>query len=291
MRVVLAVDSGKVYIPALSLLARLSFENVRVSALHVIEIGHGIAMLPSANVYWHKIKSLEDSGQGCLDEALGFLKRNEIEHEAVLLKGHISQKLIEFADGVVADLIVAGSERKGRWGSFFFGSVTRALSINANQSFLVSKQTTSGDGHVHAVVATDHSEYATSCVEQILNWKPKGLKKVTLVTAFTTDISSFDYALQDVNVNVEEVFATIGNLLEQKSEALCGKFREQGIETEHIVKYGDTQEAIVNAMETTGAELLVLGAHTRTLMQRATLGSTSMFFVVNSPYSTLVLRN
>jgi nucleotide-binding universal stress UspA family protein len=289
-RIVLGVDGAKGYVPALNLLVGLGLRASRIDAVHVVEIGYGLPGLPSTHSIWTAIQASEDRGRKVLENVKAEAREAGLNIETALLQGRVAGKIIEFADAVGAGLIAVGSERKGRWGSLFFGSVTRELSINARASILVGKGN-GVDGQVnHAIFAMDHSPYAHECAKQLLNWKPTNLKRVTFVTGYSTDVSALDMAMHDIGVSSDEIADAIGKLVAEKSEVLCKLYREAGIEADHVIEQGDPRDVIADAMEHTKSELLILGARGHSLTERITLGSVSMHFVVNTPYSTLVLR-
>jgi nucleotide-binding universal stress UspA family protein len=198
--------------------------------------------------------------------------------------------LLEFADSYGADLIVAGSERKGRWGSLFMGSVTRALAIYAKESFLVAKGPHEGSERVATVIATDHSEYCDRCIERLLKWAPEGIGKLTIMTAQWTDISMLEMALKVSNLDPSELHHWIAERTESKNRELAQKFEAIGIPCETRVIQAEPREAIEIAMRQAGAELLVIGAQGHGLTDRITVGSVAMHEVVSSPHSVLVMR-
>lgn len=287
----LGVDGAKGYTPALKLLGKLGFGRPRMDAVHVVEVGYALPGLPGTHAIWNVIRAAEDQGRKVLDVAVQEARALGLDPEPVLLHGRSASKLIEISEGVGAGLIVVGSERKGRWASLFFGSVTRELSVNAKLSFLVGKGDVADSEGANVVFAMDHSDYAHACAKRLLNWKPAGLKRITFVTGYSTDISALDFAIQDVGVSAHELEDALTRLLIEKSEALCQLYRNAGVEASHRVEDGDPRDVIANAMDSTNADLLVLGARGHSLTERITLGSISMHFVVNSPHSTLVIRS
>lgn len=289
-RVVLGIDGAKGYIPAQQLLIGLGLRAARIDAVHVVEIGYGLPGLPSTHDIWTAIRASEERGRRVLEEVKSEATQLGLEMETVLLQGRAAGKIIEYADAVGANLIAVGSERKGRWGSLFFGSVTRELSINARSSILVGKGNGTEGRVSHAIFAMDHSAYAHECAKQLLAWKPDHLNRVTFVTGYSTDVSALDFAMHDIGVTSSEIADAIGKLISDKSESLCKLYREAGIEADYVIEHGDPREVIADQMEKTKSELLIMGARGHSLTERITLGSVSMHFVVNTPYSTLVLR-
>lgn len=178
----------------------------------------------------------------------------------------------------------------GRWGSLFFGSVTRALAIESPRSFLVGKNEAVAEGPVTAVLAVDHSPYCDKCMDRFVDLAPGGLRKVTIVTAHWTDISMLDMALKDSHLQAEDLYAWVEDRVRSRSAAIAERLGAKGIETDVRILQAEPREAIAAAMEETKADLLVMGARGHGLKERLVLGSVAMHEVVVAPHSVLVIR-
>lgn len=186
--------------------------------------------------------------------------------------GDAARLLVEMAHRVGADLVVAGSGQRGKWGSLFFGSVTKALTSEARQSVLIGKQDVDPAAPITAVIATDHSAYADDCMERLLAWAPRGIARATVVTAVT------------------HVEASDPDMLCAKSMALSERLQAIGIDCDSVVEPGTPPELIDQMMQERGANLLIMGARGHGFWQRVWLGSVAHHQVVATPHNVLVLR-
>lgn len=290
MKAILGVDTKGSFVGALRLLARLDFPGLHVDALHVLEAIKHVAPFPTAHHYSRVFKHEQTEGEQLLESAVNDMRRLGIDAAPILLHGTTPAKLIESAETAGADLIVVGSQRMGKWGSLFFGSVTRALAIESPKSFLVGKSEGPTEGRIHAVFAVDHSPYCDRCVERFFEMAPAGVGKVTLLTAHWTDISMLDMALKDSHLDANDLYDWIENNIRSRSEGIAQRLKERGIEADIRISHEEPREAIEGAMKTTGADLLIMGARGHGLKERLVLGSVAMHEVVVSPHSVLVIR-
>lgn len=269
MRILLAVDFEH-YGKAAACLAALDFEGADIELLHVIE-----SVLPDGSfpdlAPDHELSKIaeasEKEGREELARAEAMLSGSGARLTSKLLRGDAARTILETADTDAADLIAAGSARKGLWQSLFFGSVTRALTNAARQSFLIGK--TAPSLPLRAVFATDHSEYADRCLDKLIAMKPRGLAGVRILRA------------------VEQGGMESANA---KNRQLCEKLIQAGIEADSALVEGGANEAIAAQMEETGAGLLILGARGKSMWERIGLGSVSTYQVVNTDFNVLVLR-
>jgi nucleotide-binding universal stress UspA family protein len=69
------------------------------------------------------------------------------------------------------------------------------------------------------------------------------------------------------------------------------RFRDLGFEAEGIVTEGDPESAIVDHAKKWGADLIVVGSHDRSLIERVLVGSISERVIKHAPCSVLVVKS
>ncbi len=220
-------------------------------------------------------------GEKRLAEVAADLTARGVANKSVVVYGRPAHELTALAQEEGADVLVTGSGKKGSVETFFMGSVTRALVVEAKRSILVGKAALKGSGKIRTVLATDHSEYADRCIDHFVSMAPSGLGKVTVVCADTRD--------PDV-VQATEGEVGAADMLRRKNEAVEAKLRPICDETESVVLSGRANDVINAAMEEARADLLVLGAHGHGFLERLLIGSTAMHMVGNSPWNVFVVR-
>jgi nucleotide-binding universal stress UspA family protein len=293
MKAILGVDSAGSYRRAENLLVRLRLPEMQVEAVSVVE-----PMLPDMS--WpalsegHPLKEAgklrEDAADAALKEAserlngLGFraTTHREVGNPAHVLEARAEQER--------ANIIAAGSERKGRFGSLFLGSVTKGLCTGARTNVLIAKNDAASLGGIHAVFATDLSEYAYRCVDELLFLNPQGLSRVTVLTAYGVDEGFRSDLLPDDPALEEFTPVACQNRSETAARRIAERFKALSVPVDVVAVEDEANHAIEATMRSTGAELLILGDQGKNFLQRLTLGSTAMHEVINGNHNLLLLK-
>jgi nucleotide-binding universal stress UspA family protein len=77
----------------------------------------------------------------------------------------------------------------------------------------------------------------------------------------------------------------------QTATSAAQRFRDLGFEAEGIVVEGDPETAIVNHARNWGADVIVVGSHDRSLIERMLVGSVSDRVIKHAPCSVLVVKS
>ncbi|GAB2280050.1 hypothetical protein Dimus_014688 [Dionaea muscipula] len=87
--------------------------------------------------------------------------------------------------------------------------------------------------------------------------------------------------------SIQENQKNFANALLQKAKEISEK---HGITAETVIEFGSPKEAICDAVEQLSIQLIVIGSHSRGVIQRAFLGSVSNYVVHNAKCPVLVVR-
>ncbi|MFO0948644.1 MAG: universal stress protein [Planctomycetota bacterium] len=292
MRIVVGVDPTQHYLAALNLLDHLRLSSPEVELVHVIERfqPHGALEPLEAGTSLDLILQIEKLQNDEADRLLEEASKHPLAASAkkVRLNGFISNELCRHANASRADLVAVGCTQKGRIEAFFVGGVGRKLVINANQSMLVAKRMPEEPWRGVAVLATDHSEYAGRCMDELIRLAPRGLKKVVVLTAYSQDLSNA------IHKTASAFPVDLSKVIEEKLHALnrglIEKLAPLGCKCESLVVCASPNRAIGDTVREQHADLLILGAQGHGLVDRLTLGSVAFRQVVSEPSSVLVLR-
>lgn len=281
MKAVVGVGFTTNCLSGVDIFAKLQFPETEVVLVHAVEpvLPDGGFMAPGALGPIAEIQEQRKvDGEKKLAQVAADLDKRGIKNRSVVSFGRAAHEITEVAKKEQADLIIAGSVNKGSLETFLMGSVSRALVVDSQRSILVGKQNSSDAPTVSAVFATDHSEYAEKCADLLVRLSPKGLGRLTVVSADTSDSS------------VRAVASGYHDALAEKNKALASKLGAVCPHVEQEVIEGRANDVIDAAMKKTGADLLILGAHGHGFLERLLMGSTAMHMVGNSPWNVLVLR-
>lgn len=292
MKVVIGVDVAGVYHPALNLLARMQFEGGDVTLAHAVDVVAPVPMfgIAEAAVGVDFVENMTKIGEETLQEAADAACAHKIKADTVLLNGAAGPALIEFAERDKADIVVIHSIPKSALGSLFLGSVARSLTTGARESLLISKGEVAPAGSLKAVFATDHSDYACRSLDKFIEFKPKGVKSVHVVSAaWMNEYEAYvaQYDLAKMSGTTEE---WVEAQLRKKNLEAVEKLKAAGYEATSVVKAGTPDVAIREAMEMTKADLLIMGAQGHGFMHRLFIGSQSLHQVVAEPWPVFILR-
>ncbi len=285
MKIVIGVDAERHYQNALNLAHRFHFAHPEWILLHSVEVTVPMAgfTYPAEISFGAEFARLAmESGEATLTDAVQFAKTCGVEGEPVLVTGAAAGTLSHYANTNEVDLAVVQSTRKGTLGSLFLGSVSRALTTGGRCSVLVSKGKIDREGPVHAVFATDHSSYSERALDNFLMMKPEGLERVTVLHALDVKGAIAKSDVSWVNCHVNDMKHLTG--------VVSRRFAKVGIEADAKFVDGPVQESIRTTMESTKADVLVIGAQGHGFIHNALLGSTAVHQVAAEAYPVLVVR-
>ena len=291
MKAVVGVGFMKQCLAGVEIFAKLNFPDSEAVLVHSVEsvLPDGGFLPASATSPVADIqRQRQEDGEKRMAEIAAELEKFGIPSRPVTTFGSPAHEITDVATKEEADMIVTGSGKKGGLESFIMGSVTRALVVDAHRSILVGNQEVSESEKINAVFATDHSEYAGRCIERLVELAPGGLGMVTVVSANTVDPNVRD--MVDEASRDSPGGLSMTDVLERRSLEACGKLAPICENTDWSVLQGHETEVIGAAMERTGADLLIMGAHGHGFLERLVMGSTAMHVVGNEPWNTLVLR-
>lgn len=293
MRALLGIDDAGTCHVALRMIAKLGFSDLQATLLHCVESvlpDGSFPQLASGHAIAEMIDERTASGRQSLDAAQAELARLGVAADVRLEQGSPSVCVLKVADEIDADLIVVGCSNKGRWGSLFFGSVSQAVVTGARRHLAVVKREVPADRPLTAVFATDHSDYANQCLEALLALAPKGIGRLIVLTANEVDAGTAAMLVRGMAELADDAEGWISEKLLERNQGIANRFKALGIDASALVIQGHPNKAIHQAMEETGADLLILGAQGRGFIERLTVGSVSFYQAVSEKHSVLILR-
>jgi nucleotide-binding universal stress UspA family protein len=296
MRIVVGVDGKQGDQAALHLVKRLrlgeSGAGCEADIVNVIEAlpfpWWGSGEMSSPEVVEQLMEAQEENGIRVTKRAAAELEGAVRQTRCIIRHGSAPDQLMIHAEDAHADLIAVGGRAQRAVSAFLAGSVGRGLVIGARQSLLIAKGEVAPEGPVRAVLATDHSRYADRCLTTLLNLAPKGIAHLTVLTAYPREsVEAIRPFLPDY---VLDPAGWIDDSLRQRNDHVKERLAPLGCTFDGRVVNEQPNAAIKQAMEETGADVLILGAQGHGWVERLTLGSVSFHQAVVEPSSVLILR-
>lgn len=294
MKAIVGVDTTGTYEPALRLFARLNFPNSDLTLFNAADLvfpytSFGVPVTVDATNQF--VDGLQEAGEAAVAEAKVIAESYGLSVKTKVKSGPCVLMLLDQAEAMGADLIALASTRKGALATFFSGSMSRSIVTSARVPILVGKEGIRNEGPVDAVLATDHSAYVEKAIDQLLQFAPKGIGKIHVVTAY--EVSSKEAELFHANLPAigNDIDQFIREKAEERCKALVGKLAQHGYDADYSLVHGDPNRAISDAMAKTQSELLIMGAQGHGFIDRLFVGSVSFHQLVAEPHSVLILRN
>ncbi|MFN3689375.1 MAG: universal stress protein [Fimbriimonadales bacterium] len=294
MRIVLGVGGDGADEHALAWVQALGFEQPQVILASVVEpprppVVGVVAPFPD-EVLQGAMQAQAAAAQERLNALQQTLQAQGMETETVILHGQAAARLLELAEARQADLLALGGTRKGALQALLVGSVARAALAAAKQSLLIAYTPPPTDAPLHATLATDHSEYNYRCLDLLLQFAPRNLKRIAVTTAFDLDAETLELLTRNTPALQKSGVEWIIEQLHERNRQVCERLRPLHAACESVVVEGLPIPSIREAMVQTQSQLLILGAKGHGLMERLALGSVSYHFAVGERVNLLLLR-
>jgi len=289
MKTVVGVDLAGAFEPALQLFRQLKFEGASMHFLNVVEHILPDGSFPELGVMHPIAQILDDlskAGKVLLERTGGEWPGSTSQ----VAFGGAARCLVDCSDDQSADLLLVGSQEKSILESFFAGSVTKVLSTSCQKSVLIGKHAPRSTGGLTVVIAHDMSEYCDKALEEFIKWAPKGISRIILLTADTTDPSLVAVVERIEPSMAGETLDIIQSKINNRQAEIAERLSVLGARVELVVTPGSPKQAIHDAMKDSDADLLVLGAHGHGLLERLVVGSLALHEVVREPFNVLLMR-
>jgi nucleotide-binding universal stress UspA family protein len=253
----------------------------RLIALSVIEFNPELlALAPQL------VEKSENEAREHLDALKNTASKENVPCEAVLREDEEPYKVIlKEADKSDSDLIITG--RRGRTGlmRILMGSVTARVIGHYQGKVLIVPRKASVDLK-NILVATDGSEYGNAAVNEALNYAKtygaslKVVHVINIMADFQGEIPARTPSL------IDEVTAQVKSDL----DAIKERAEKEGVKTGTYIKEGDPYKLIVDLAKELNSDLIVLGSHGRTGIQRLLMGSVAERVIGHADCAVLVVK-
>jgi nucleotide-binding universal stress UspA family protein len=293
MKAVVGIDASPEAMNSIKMVARLQLNQPELQLVHVIErlSPEEWAKKPqNANdLLTQFLRLQEKEGQQALDQATALARDLQLPVQSVLKYGStVSNQLLQVVQSSQADLVVIGSRDETALGKLLIGSVGRKLVTSSPTSLLITRTELTSQEPVDAVFATDHSDYASRCVDALLKLAPRGLKRLTIMTAYPREM------VRSLRNFSPEVPPHLGQWLEahlnEQNQKVQERLKGLGVALQSRVIARDPDAAIEESMKATSSKLLIMGAQGHGFWERLATGSHTFRQAVSGKHSLLILR-
>ncbi len=285
MRIVVAVDWSEPAFNAVYEVGQL-YTAKELTLVHAVDLGllesPVVAQAMNLPGYEQYRKGMLEAGRQLLDQTAKLVPSGVPTVRRVCEFGHPGQVVLDAVKDAAAELVVVGSRGRGRMAELMLGSVSHRVLLHAPCSTLIVKRPIKSLRKVLvAVEGPDDSVRLREWLHAHPFTKPVDLVVVNVVpTAHIGDPVAFPYFPQWEETSTKFAKELAGDL----AQSLNGtRYRAT-----HRVLQGHPAEAV--GRESSDADLLVIGSHARTGLDRFLLGSVSHAVSHRAACSVLVVR-
>jgi nucleotide-binding universal stress UspA family protein len=200
------------------------------------------------------------------------------------VRGEPYSTITEYAADHGIDLIAMSTRGRGAFGRFILGSVaTKVIRTTDVPVLSIRPEAMVAYPFDDALVATDGSTSAKAGLNEAV-----GLAAAETATLHAVSVVELGRYGPDAHASLNiETF-------EQRAEDAVSAARRVGakadVDTQTIVEYGEVHAKILQSIESSDADIVVLGTHGRTGFDRYLLGSIAEKVVRTSPIPVLTVR-
>lgn len=233
------------------------------------------------------VEKAENEARQHLEDVKAAALKEGVQCEVTVHHGDDPYKLlVEDAEKLQADMIVMG--RRGRTGlkRLMMGSVTAKVIGHSHCKVLVVPAAAELDWK-NVLAATDGSRQGNKAVMEAITIAKRCGSCLTIVSSIAADdlVQMEDSRLMFKDIADQMVAAMEKNIRELKELAL-----KEGVKAEGFVLSSNPAEAITNTAKESNADLIVVGSHGRTGLDRLLMGSVTERVIGLSSCAVLVVK-
>ncbi len=228
--------------------------------------------------------------QAELDRQAEIARRGGVSVECELGFGAGFEVVIGAAERHGADLIVAGARGRTAWKALLLGSTAARLISRARCPVLTVHPTDAAPPRpVRTVlVPTDFSEDAALAIEAATRMlgAPSADQRLVLLHAHHVPYEA-TYLPASV---LEDAISEADTRAKRMLEELAATLRRSGVTIDTVTYHLEPMEAILDHARSVGADLVAMGTHGRSGLNRLVFGSTAERVVASAPCPVLTVR-
>ena len=259
-----------------------------VHVLHAVEdpqLTPGIDAGPTAGDVRSRFEEVGRRGIDSIERRLG-----DVDVVTELVEGTPYEEILAYSDEIEADVVVMGTRGHTGLDRLLVGSTTeRAVRLSDAPVLTVGPEADSEAGFRDVLVPTDGSEAVEPAIEQALNVAEAF--DATFHALNVADVRSFADDEFGPGMGVDDgVLQALEEQGERATDDLADRAARRNLAVEADVVIGTPATAIREYADEQGADLIVMGTHGRTGLDRVLLGSVTEKVVRSADCPVLTVR-
>ncbi|TAL24497.1 MAG: universal stress protein [Nitrospirae bacterium] len=226
-------------------------------------------------------KTLREDGEKVLSEIKKIADQEDAFIRPVLEEGSPVSAIADTAEENNFDLIVMGRHGKSRLERALVGSVTARVIGHCQRDVLVIPKDASV-GWSKILISTDGSKYSKAATEKAIDLAQSYGGQMEAVSVVDVTEEFHTEAPGAVEELVRKAKGFVDDI-RKKAEA-------EGIKTETFVREGETSRVITDLSKEFKSDVIVMGSHGRTGMNRLLMGSVTEKVIGYAPCPVLIVK-
>lgn len=256
----------------------------RLAAISVIETNPELeAIAPQVT------EKAEKSARGHLEAVQERAKKEGVECNIIIRVGEDSFKyIVDEAVKHKITMIVIG--RRGRSGlkRLMMGSVTSRVIGHAPCNVLVVPKAARVE-FKSIVIATDGSKYSLATTSEAIGLAKQNKSELTVISVVPSELmtpTDIDFTMAQKELMADKEM----HEAEENVKAVKEAAQKEGVAIKAFVMSGKPADAIIEIARDKNADLIVLGSHGRTGLEKLLMGSVAERVIVLAPCAVLVVK-
>ena len=223
-------------------------------------------------------------------EALGELADEAgIPHETAIEEGTIHETILDYADAHGVDLVVMGTHGRTGLQRVLIGSVTERVGRTSDVPvFTTRREPAARPTYGDVLIPTDGSDAATAAVEHGLAIAERYDGTVHVLSVVDLNSLAGSY---DVGPGISAIIDAWSDDCERAVASVADVAEERGIDVVTEVVQGTPYRAITDYVDDAAIDLVTMGTHGRTGIERYLVGSVTERVVRTSDVPVLTTRD
>ncbi len=255
----------------------------RLSAISVVEANPEFETLAPQIV-----ENREKAARQNLDAVQTRARQEGVVCDTIIHEGEESYKyIVDEALKNKSTMIVMG--RRGRTGlkRLVMGSVTARVIGHSHCNVLVVPKTAQLEFR-SIVVATDGSKYSEAAASDAIGLAKRNGSALTVISVVPSELmTSMDL---DFIINPGKIVEEEMHNAENHAKAVKEAAQKEGVVAKAFVVSGKPADAIIKTAKETNADLIVVGSHGRTGLEKLLMGSVAERVIILAPCAVLVVK-
>lgn len=235
------------------------------------------------------VEKAEKAARGHLEAVKARAKQEGVDLDIIVREGEDSYHYIaEEAIKNKSTMLIMGRRGKKGLKRLVMGSTTARVIGHAPCSVLVVPSAAQTDFKSIAV-ATDGSKYSAYAASEAIGIAKRNGARLTVVSVVPSELmtqADIDFAM----VQREQLAEKEMHEAEQYAKAVKEAAKKEGVDVHAFVMSGRPADAIIETAQEQKADLIVLGSHGRTGLEKLLMGSVTERVIVLSSCAVLVAK-